>query len=340
MIGSHSVSATLLGLLAGAVGVVVSGVMLARSGDVIAARTRLGGLWFGLVFLALATSLPELVTAGAAVRSGAPDLAAGDLFGSNMVNMALLAVINVVSGATLFRRAALDQVLVATHAISLTCIAAASILVAPPPLIGRLGAGSAVLLVAYLAGSWTLFRYSAVSREVVAEVESAEPPRDRGPQPTLGKAVSRFVLGAALIVLTAPLLVASTENVVALTGLSEGFLGAVVLGLVTSLPEAVASLTALRLGAADLAVANLFGSNAVNMVMFAPLDLLHPAGPVLRTVGDVHVVAGLASVVMMATALSAIVFSAKRRAPMLEPSSGLIILVYLASLAVLYAWRG
>jgi cation:H+ antiporter len=330
---------TLVGLLAGAVGVVVSGVMLARSGDVIAARTRLGGLWFGLVFLALATSLPELVTAASAVRIGAPDMAAGDLFGSNMANMALLALINLVPGTALFRRAALDQVLAASHAISLTSVAAAAVLIASPLAIGRLGAGSALLLLAYGAGSWTLFRYSAVSREAVAEAETTEAAPGEPPSMTLGSAVARFALGVVIVVLSAPLFVSSAEGVVRASGLSEGFVGALVLGVATSLPEAVASLAAVRAGAADLAVANLFGSNAVNMVMFAPLDLLHPAGPVLGAVGTVHVVSALASVVMMSIALSAIVFSAKRRVSMLEPSSGLIILVYLASVALLYAWR-
>ena len=112
--------AVLVVLLAGAV-VVTAGTRLARSADVIAARTHLGGAWVGSVLLAGATSLPELTTDIAAVRMGAVDLAAGDLFGSSMANMLILALVTLVpSGAELFRRATLDHVLYAALAIILT----------------------------------------------------------------------------------------------------------------------------------------------------------------------------------------------------------------------------
>src|SRR5690606_41429987 len=85
--------AAVAGLVASAVAVVLAGVALARSSDVIAARTELGRVWVGSIFLAMATSLPELVTDISAVRLGAADLAAGDLFGSGMANMLILAAI-------------------------------------------------------------------------------------------------------------------------------------------------------------------------------------------------------------------------------------------------------
>lgn len=72
--------------------VVVAGVRLARDGDVIAERTGLGGAWVGAILLAAATSLPELTTDIFAVRQGQVSLAVGDLFGSSMVNMLILAV--------------------------------------------------------------------------------------------------------------------------------------------------------------------------------------------------------------------------------------------------------
>ena len=59
------------------------GVALARSADVIAERTRLGGVWIGTVLLAGATSLPELGTSLSAVGIDAADLAVGNLFGSS-----------------------------------------------------------------------------------------------------------------------------------------------------------------------------------------------------------------------------------------------------------------
>lgn len=82
------------GLSAGAVG--GAGIVLARSGDAIAERTGLGGLVVGMFLLAGATSLPEIATDMSAALAGAPDLAVGDLFGSSMANMAILALVDLV----------------------------------------------------------------------------------------------------------------------------------------------------------------------------------------------------------------------------------------------------
>ncbi len=331
---------TLVGLAVGAVGVVFAGVVLARSADVIAARTKVGGLWLGMVLLALATSLPELVTAGTAVRIGAPDLAAGDLFGSNMANMLILALINLVPRANVFRRAALDQALPATFAIVLTSIAAGFVLLSAPPLLGTVGSGSLLLLAAYMVGSRVVLQHSVVVQATVVETEITPQTADREDRsveagPSTARVVWKFVLGTVVVSVTAPLFAISAANAVELSGLTESFVGVLVLGVATSLPEAVASLAALKIRAYDLAVANLFGSNAINMVMFLPLDLLYAPSPILAIADPVHAFTGLASIVMMALALGAIVVRAKRT---LGVSSGLIVLTYLLSVFAVMRW--
>ena len=55
------------------------------------------------------------------------------------------------------------------------------------------------------------------------------------------------------------------------------------MAITTSLPELVASIAAVRLGAFDLAIGNTFGSNAFNMVLFVPLDAFHE-GPLFAAV--------------------------------------------------------
>jgi cation:H+ antiporter len=337
-----NLSTTLFGLALGAGGVVLAGVMLARSADVIAARTRIGGLWFGMVLLAFATSLPELVTAGTAVRIGAVDLAAGDLFGSNMANMLILALINLFAGANLFRRAALDQALTATFAISLTAIAAGFVLASFSPAMGWVGPGTLLLSAAYFLGSRAVLRHSSVVQQTVVVTEIATPASEAGGEEdeprSIRGAIVRFVIGAVLVSATAPLFAVSAENAVELTGLSASFLGVLVLGIATSLPEAVTSLAAVRIKAYDLAVANLFGSNAVNMLMFLPLDLLHTSGPILGSVGPVHAFTGLVSILMMSLALTAIVLRARRPESRFEPDSVLIVVTYVVALGIIVAW--
>ena len=333
---------TLVGLAVGAAGVVVAGVMLAQSAHVIAAGSKIGGLWFGMVLLAFATSLPELVTAGTAVRIGAVDLAAGDLFGSNMANMLILAVVNLMVGGTLFRRVALDQALTATFAISLTSIAVAFVLLSPSAVVGWVGAGPLLLFCAYVLGSRAVLRHSAVLQQTVVETEITRPPskgaEGRAEATSMRGAVVRFVLGAILVSVTAPLFALSAEQAVELTGLSASFLGVLILGFATSLPEAVASLAAVRIKAYDLAVANLFGSNAMNMLMFLPLDLMYPSSSIFSGIEPVHAFTGLVSILMMSLALSAIVIRAKRPAQGLEPDSVLLVITYVIALVVIVRW--
>ena len=69
---------------------------LSKYGDVIGLRTKLGGAFAGTLLLAAATTLPELLTTVTSIRAGVPDLAAGNLFGSNMINIMLLAILDMV----------------------------------------------------------------------------------------------------------------------------------------------------------------------------------------------------------------------------------------------------
>lgn len=330
-----------------AVVIVAAGTLLARGGDVIAARTKLGGVWVGSVFLALATSLPEISTDIAAVRLGAPDLAAGDLFGSSMANMLILALVSLVpAGAEVFRRATLDHALYASLAIVMTCIAAATILVRPTGAVLGVGAGSLVLLVTYAVGSRIAFQHSTLAREAAATIEmsSAAPAAaDEGPavrvEPSLRRAVVTF-LGAALVVLVAaPQFARSAEGIAQLTGIGSSFVGTWLVGLSTSLPELATSLAAVRLRAYDLAVGNLFGSNALNMAVFVLLDPLHAGGPVLGAVGPVHAVTALVAVALMGIAVATLVYRAKGTRALVEPGSVLIVLGYVVGLGLVF-WRG
>lgn len=330
-----------------AVIIVAAGTLLARGGDVIAARTKLGGVWVGSVFLALATSLPEITTDIAAVRIGSPDLAAGDLFGSSMANMLILALVSLVpTGAEIFRKATLDHALYASLAIVMTCIAAVTILVRPVGSLYGVGAGSLLLLVTYAVGSRVAFRHGTIAREAAATVEmsAAAPAASAGGPavgvgPSLRRAVLTFLAAALVVLVAAPQFARSAEGIAELTGVGSTFVGTWLVGLSTSLPELVTSLAAVRLRAYDLAVGNLFGSNALNMTVFVLLDLLHAGGPVLGAVSPVHAVTALVAVLLMGIAVATLVYRAKGTRALVEPGSLLIVLGYLGGLGLIL-WRG
>jgi len=104
--------------------IVVAANFLAKYGDVIAIRTGLGGMFVGVLLLAGATSLPEVLTSISAVNQGTPNIAAGNLLGSNAFNMMLLAVLDLVSRRErLLRKAARRHALSGSLAILMITLA-------------------------------------------------------------------------------------------------------------------------------------------------------------------------------------------------------------------------
>jgi len=178
-------TAALLLFLASAAAVVIAGTVLARAADTIAERTGLGRLWVGVILVATATSLPELATDISAVRLGASNLGAGDLFGPSMANMLILALLGLVPPRDLvFQRAALDHALSASLAIILNALAAALILAPTGLALLGMGPEPLILLAVFVAGTLTVYRQG---RRTPAPPAGAgrrtdpRPPRGDGP---------------------------------------------------------------------------------------------------------------------------------------------------------------
>jgi cation:H+ antiporter len=316
-------------LSSGAV-VVLAGTALARLADTIAEATGLGRIWIGSILLAAATSLPELLTDVAAVRIGAPDLAVGDLFGSSMANMLILALVDLAYPRKgLLRHAALDHALAACLAIALNALAAAFVVVRPDAVTAGVGPASLVLFAVYIAGTRVVYRHTR--RE---PTPTALPIGRSGP--SFRRALLGFAGASLAILVAAPAFAWSANGIAETTGLGTTFVGTWLVGFSTSLPELVSSLTAVRMGAFDLAVGNLFGSNAFNMAILFPLDLAQPGAAIFAALDPGHAISAFFAVVLMALGLAAIVYRAERRFAMIEPDSLLMVLVYALGIWLLY----
>jgi len=307
--------------------VVFAGVALARHADAIAAATGLGRLWTGSLLLAGATSLPEFATDVSAVRLGAVDLAVGDLFGSSLANMLILAVIDFLPPrGRVMERAAFDHALAACLAMGLNALAAVLVFLGTSTAVLWVSPASVLLCALYVGGTRAVYRHAT---------RNGLPPAAPGSAPPLGQAVRGFTGAALLILLAAPAFAWSARGLAESSGLGNTFVGTWLVGLATSLPELVACLAAVRLGAYDLAVGTLFGSNAFNMALFLPLDLAQ-RGSLFAALDPGHALTGLFAVVLMALGLSGIVYRAKREYALLEPGSWLMLAAYIAAIAVLY----
>lgn len=328
-----------IAFLVSAAAVVTAGAVLTRAADAIAEATGLGRAWIGAVLLAGATSLPEIATDLSAVRMNAPNLAAGDLFGSSLANMLILAIVDQLSrkGGGVLRGAAIENALTGCLAIILNTLGALFVLTKWRTTLLGVSPQSLVLLLVYLGGTRTVYRNGVRHAETLASASQQKAPASSR---TLQRSLAVFAGAAAIILVASPALAWSAKQLAQVTGLGSTFIGTWLLGLSTSLPELATSLAAVRIGAFDLAVGTLFGSNSFNMVIFAVLDLASPAGSIFSGLSRAHAISGTLAVVLMGLGLASILYRAERRFVMLEPDSALMILVYLFSIWIMYVHSG
>ena len=115
-------------------------------------------------------------------------------------------------------------------------------------------------------------------------------------------------------------------------------LGAALLAVTTSLPELIASIASVRIGAYDMAVGNLFGSNVANMSILVFADIAYTDGPILAAVSQGQVVPAIGAILLMSVAVAAIVGESERtRLRKLEPDAIVLLMIYAVTLvAVAY----
>lgn len=308
---------------------------LTRAAEQIADSTGIGQLWVGSVLLAAATSLPELVTDITAVRLGASDLAAGDLFGSSMANMLILALLLLLRrpeaagwrfGSELSRTAGLATVL--------TVLAAMAVLLRPQTAWFGLAPMSLLLVVVYLL--WTR---SAFAHDIAARIDETGTPQAAQRGDSWHRAGWGFGVAALATLLSAPFFAAAAHRLAVLSGLGDTFVGTAIVGFSTSLPELVVSLAALRLGAASLAVGNLFGSNAFNMLIFLGMDAADRT-PIFAALDPTHALTALGATGLMALGLSAVLRPPRSRLALLEPSGLSLMFAYALIMATLLIHTG
>ncbi len=312
--------------------IVLAATQLARFGDAIAVRTKLGGMFVGTLLLAGATSLPELLTTISSLRQGVPNLAAGNMLGSNMFNMFMLAVLDMLfRQERILRRVATHHALTASLATLLIGTAAFFILADIDVSIGWVGADSLVLLAIYVAAVQQIRAANpAAVADPVTEAELEGVPR-------LSVALAGFFAAAGVLVLVTPQLVSSSAEIAEMTGLGAGFVGTTLVALVTSLPELVTTIAAVRIGAFDLAVGNLFGSNAFNVVTLSLSDFFFTQGRFLGAVDPAFALVALLGLILTSMALIGNLARIERRLFLLEADALAILVVYLGGLWFLYA---
>jgi cation:H+ antiporter len=313
--------------------IIIASMFLARFADRLAEQTGLGGSVTGLVLLAGATSLPELSIGFNAVKMNAADLTAGDVLGSSLVNLLILAILDLFSrtpGRILTRTAA-AHAMSAIVAVILTAIVLLGMLLDSEWSLLRLGPSSWCIIGTYCVCARLLY----LDQKTSAMVDQDQQPTDGHVKGSLLSNSLCFAVAGAVIFIVAPRLAHTSDTLAELTGLGQTFFGTLFVATVTSLPEAISTLTAIRLGTTDMAIGNILGSNAFNMVILAVLDIASPH-PVLAIVSDTHTITAAFVIITTGAALLCMLYRAEKRWWVIEPDAMLVALLVIIALFLVY----
>ena len=331
----------LIQFLVCAIVIVIAGTFLSKYADAIAEFTGLGRLVIGSVLLAGATSLPEMTVDISAVRLGATDLAVGDLLGSSLMNLLILALLDLSHhsrGRMLSRQSA-------AHALAGSLAAALAALVGIGLLTGQalapytlLGISPVIYLVAIVYFLGVRLVYFDQMMAMKTAVDAGHPVSHHAPGMTIAKAIGGFALCALAIFIAGPFLASASDQLAEKSGLGGTFVGTTLVAFSTSLPELVSSLAALRMGAHDLAIGNVYGSNAFNMLLLVPLDVVQ-SGSLLATVAPGHTITCVAAILATQVAVMGQLYQAESRKRLIEPDALMVILTVIGALALVYYVR-
>lgn len=280
--------------------IVFAGRYVAKYGDALAEKTGLGRAWIGVVLIAITTSLPELFVGISAVTlADVPNITIGNLFGANTFNLLNLALLDI-----MYRERPLLTVSSMTHLVPaglsliLVAFAAASLFLSqtfPNLGIGGVGIYTPVILLLYLASVRMIFNYEKrlgadLGEHIVATAQYEH---------ISLRQICLYYSIAALFIIGAGIWLAFVGKEIAEgTGWEQSFVGSLFIALTTTLPEITVSFVALRMGAVDMAVGNMIGSNLFNMTIIAIVDLFYRKAPILSAVSSAHLLTALVVVLM------------------------------------------
>ena len=108
---------------------------------------------------------------------------------------------------------------------------------------------------------------------------------------------------AGALILLPRLMVSQRFEIAEITGLGTTFVGTTLVALVTSLPEVVTTLAAIRIGASDMAIGNLFGSNMFNMFALGLTDLFYTQGRLIGAIDPAFMMIGTFGLLMTVVGL-------------------------------------
>jgi cation:H+ antiporter len=323
--------------------ILYAGAKLSRYADIIAEKTGLGKLWIGVVLLACITSVPELITGLSSVMIFmTPDIAAGDVLGSCVFNMLILAFLDIFDRASpISSRVHQRHTLSAGFGILLLTIVTVNIFLSGYQSymsisLGWIGLYTPLIIFFYLIAMRMIFYHEKRTMAAFVKEKTEELKYENI---SIQSVYRQFAANSFLVIVAAIFLPETGKLIAVKTGLGETFVGNALIAFSTSLPEIVVSITALRIGAGDMAIGNLFGSNIFNIGILAIDDLAFLKGPLFSYIDGNHIISATSAIIMMAIAIIGLTYRARKKRLFMAWDAIGIVIVYIFNLTALYVLK-
>ncbi|ACB83872.1 sodium:calcium antiporter [Natranaerobius thermophilus] len=334
----NNIILTWLVFIGTAAAIFFSGKRLSTVADKIGKVTGLGGAFVGVLLLPIVTTLPELSVTISAIIIDAPNLALGNLFGSNLLNLSLIFFMDIAQGkGPIAKKLSFDHILAVSMLTIILTIALTGIVEQELFTIGHLGGSSLLIFFVYFVSHTIHYRYHKRNPNLSTDpVDSSEPPDERNDSKnntrsseSLKKLVFEFAVLGIIIIVSARFLSGAADTIAENTGLTEGLLGVVFLALSTSLPELVITLSAVKKGFFDQAFGSILGANILNMGLIFIVDTIYLKGPILQFSEQEIFNAAVIGILMTNVIAAGIIYRSKRSYFYLGIDAIVILILYI-----------
>ncbi|MBO6719440.1 MAG: sodium:calcium antiporter [Rhizobiaceae bacterium] len=333
-----------------AVAVWFAGTKLTHYADAISNATGIGHATIGILLLAGVTSLPEIGVTATAAYAGNADLAVNNLFGSIALQVALLAVVDLVIGRRALTAVVPEPAVLLQGSLNVILIgfAAAAMVVGDVPFLGAgIWAWGCLVLyvcaVAMLSNAegnqpWLAARHGRVDRGLIEE-NRARRGEEKHERQALRKLIIKTVAVAAIILVSGYFLAQTGEAVAEQTGLGASFVGFVLVAFATSLPELSTALSAARRGLYTMAISDILGTNLINVAMILMVDLIDGGEPVLGRMSNFAIFGALLAIVITSLFQAGLAERRDRSVLRMGYDSVLVLVAYVGGVVLLYMMR-
>ena len=352
MLSSLSLPVLILIFLTAAAVVWIAGIQLSNATDIFSVRFGLGEALGGLLFLAIATNLPEIaITSTAALRQNI-GIATGNILGGIAIQTVVLVVLDVfgVRGrrSLTYRAASLDLVLEGVLLMAILTVAVMGSQLPSSLIIGRVEPAGLLITVLWLAGIWLIGKARTglpwheeghapggqIEPRGVAKAKKMHDARNKGVSITRTAIV--FIASAIVTLVAGVVLEMSGGDIAGRVGIDGVLFGSTFLAAATALPEVSTGLAAVKLGDYKLAVSDIFGGNAFLPVLFLLASLLSGQAALPQAKSTDIYLTGLGSL-LTAIYLYGLIFRPSRRILRMGIDSLLVLILYAIGIVGLIA---